>query len=95
MNRMNSGSIISSPATASASVMTSATVLLCGASQRRYSRRYSRRFGDAAFVLPAGLTGRTRLVQPAMTVVVDKLRIAPAGRADPVLHRSNVDILLL
>ena len=49
MNRMNSGSIISRPATLNARTTTTEKAKRCGRSQRKYSRRYSRRFG-----LPAG-----------------------------------------
>jgi len=39
MNRMNNGSIISSPARTSASVMNATTAARWGLSQRKYSRR--------------------------------------------------------
>jgi hypothetical protein len=59
MNRMNSGSIISSPATMSDRMRIVPTAYRCGQSRRTYSRRYSRRRprGSGAGVPPSPFGG--------------------------------------
>ena len=60
MNRMNSGSTISSPAAISATLKNATIANRCGHSQAMYSRRYSRRFVGAARGAWGALLGRRR-----------------------------------